>query len=173
MTQKWPWTIKGQRHPINMLQHPQVPNLTPFCSTVTRFRVTCHFEQSAPNDSKWHWTLKGHVPNIYIYMIPKLQVTNFTSFCSTFCWDILNFSFLNFHTMLNFIFLKFKCEISKFQEVNYGVYCYTEHSKTFGRKRIKTVGGGAFLYFHSHRFHRNENCNHFFKIKFEISNFYK
>ena len=35
MAPKWHWTLKGQMYPIYVV--PRVPNVTPFCSTISRF----------------------------------------------------------------------------------------------------------------------------------------
>ncbi len=52
MTPKWPWTLKGQKYPMYILQLPRVTDFTPFRSTASCSRVTGHFETSALNDSK-------------------------------------------------------------------------------------------------------------------------
>ncbi len=62
---------------------PESPNLTPFCSTTSRFLVTGYFETSAPNDPNMTLknTKRSKIPNLYATSISR--VPKFTQFCST------------------------------------------------------------------------------------------
>ncbi len=52
MTLKWPGTVKGYGTSYTHYKYPQVSNFALFCIMANRFRVTGHFETSAPNDPK-------------------------------------------------------------------------------------------------------------------------
>ncbi len=57
-----------------MLQPPRVPNITPFHSTTSHFRVTGHFETSALNDPKMTLNTKRlKVPHIHVTTTPQPQ----------------------------------------------------------------------------------------------------
>ncbi len=76
ITPKWPWTLKCQRYHIYMLKVS-----ISLYDVFRRFRVTGHFETSAPNDSKI--TLNTERSKVTHIHAKSTRVPNFTPFCST------------------------------------------------------------------------------------------
>ncbi len=61
MTPKWPWTIKGQMFPTQVLPDHSVTNFNSFCSTPSPLWITGHFEicpKWSLNDLE-HYEVKG------------------------------------------------------------------------------------------------------------------
>ncbi len=67
---------KGQRYPYTCYNYHRVPNSTPFRSTVCHFRVTGHFDTSAPNDPPLRLNTERSKVPICIWQLsqsPKFQ----------------------------------------------------------------------------------------------------
>ncbi len=79
----------------------RVPNFNPFHSPAGLVWVTGHFETSAPNDTKWPWTLPGQtypmildpilfqttqVPNCNLFLALRLDVCNISEMFDSRNW---------------------------------------------------------------------------------------
>ncbi len=85
-TPKWHWTLKCQRHPIYLLQLPQVQIPLRFAIQPAFSLDTGHFETSGPNDPKMTLNTKRlKMPHIHVCCIttPESRVSHFTPFRST------------------------------------------------------------------------------------------
>ncbi len=76
MIPKWPWTQKGQRYLLCIKQLPWLPDINPFHSVESCFRVTGHFETCVPNDPTLTLnTKRSKVPHIHMTTRPYSQIS--------------------------------------------------------------------------------------------------
>ncbi len=74
MIPNWPWTLQRQITLYLYKNGPWVSNLTLFFSTISRFRVTGHFETRAKNDLKMTLnTTRSKVNHICVTSVPESQ----------------------------------------------------------------------------------------------------
>ncbi len=69
ITPNWSWALQCQTTLYMYHNCPRVSNVTLFRSTTRRFRVTSHFDTSAPNEPKWPWTPQGQRYTTYVLLV--------------------------------------------------------------------------------------------------------
>ncbi len=103
------------------------------------FALQASLRQAHGMTPKWLFELEKVKDSPHIHVTTTPQVLNFTPFRHTIShfWDIGNFSFFIAHYVEFHSFLKFKFEISKFQEETFVWIVTGNIQKKFGRKESK------------------------------------